>query len=147
MKESLINRLLQVMAMSYHIYYRAHAFHWNIVGSNFQQYHDFFGDVYESVFSPIDDIAENVRKLGAFPSANLNETLQLVDVEKSDASDEETMLRNLLAINQDMIELLREAIKVADEEDEPAISNFLQERLDAHQKLNWKLTALVTYTV
>ncbi|MFN9112909.1 MAG: ferritin-like domain-containing protein [Bacteroidota bacterium] len=46
-----------------------------------------------------------------------------------------------------MIELLREAIKVADEEDEPAISNFLQERLDAHQKLNWKLTALVTYTV
>jgi len=71
----------------------------------------------------------------------------LVNVEKSDASDEETMLRNLLAINQDMIELLREAIKVADEEDEPAISNFLQERLDAHQKLNWKLTALVTYTV
>lgn len=147
MKESIMNVLLQLMGLSYHLYYRAHAFHWNVMGSNFQQYHDFFGEVYEGVFGSIDDIAENARKLGAFPTPNFPTLLQYVQVDDTDASDATEQLANLKELNTTMIAQLRKAITVADEGDEPAISNFLQERLSYHQKLDWKLTALLAYTV
>jgi len=117
------------------------------MGSNFQQYHDFFGEVYEGVFGSIDDIAENARKLGAFPTPNLPTLLQYVQVDDTDASDATEQLANLKELNTTMIAQLRKAITVADEGDEPAISNFLQDRLSYHQKLDWKLTALLAYTV
>lgn len=142
-----MNVLLRVMSMSYHLYYRAHAFHWNVVGSDFHQYHEFFGEVYEAVFGSIDDIAENIRKLGGFPSPNLETILKYVSISDTDANEASEQLDVLKNMNSEMVDLLREAIRVADEGDEPAISNFLQERLSYHQKLDWKLTSILAYTV
>lgn len=147
MKPELIDVLLKLMGASYHLYYRAHAFHWNVLGSNFHQYHDFFGEVADAVYAPVDDIAENVRKLSGFPPANFPELLSLVPVSASTATDAMDQMSELQQLNAMMGEMFRQAIRVADDNDEPAISNFLQERLDYHQKLNWKLTSLLTYTV
>jgi starvation-inducible DNA-binding protein len=147
MKQELIAALNRMMAISYHMYYRAHAAHWNVVGSNFPQYHDFFGDIYEQVFEPIDDYAENIRKLGGFPPMNFVELLTMFDgvVGAFSSTDAMDMMANIKSINDTLITALREGITVADESDEPAISNFLQDRLSAHQKLDWKLTSTLLY--
>jgi starvation-inducible DNA-binding protein len=41
-------------ASSFSFYLKAHNFHWNVEGSDFKQYHDLFGDIYEEVFENYD---------------------------------------------------------------------------------------------
>ena len=55
------------------MYYKAHQFHWNVEGSDFTQYHEFFGDLYTDVYDSIDPIAENLRKLDEYAPVSLDE--------------------------------------------------------------------------
>ena len=50
----IISELRLILALSYHMYYKAHSSHWNIEGADFPQYHEFFGDIYEAVYDSID---------------------------------------------------------------------------------------------
>jgi DNA-binding ferritin-like protein len=49
------------------------------------------------------------------------------------------MMSELAADNDKFIMELRTGIAVADAADEPAVGNFLQDILDAHQKHGWML--------
>jgi DNA-binding ferritin-like protein len=53
------------------------------------------------------------------------------------------MLTQLKNDNDRFIIHLRAGIVLADQADEPAISNFLQEILDQHQKQAWFLSSLI----
>jgi hypothetical protein len=44
--------------------------------------------------------------------------------------------------NDRIIKIIRDAIKCAGACDEPAVQNFLQDRLDYHQKLSWMLRSI-----
>lgn len=140
----LVDKLTNVLACTFYLYYKAHAIHWNVIGPLFYQYHDFFGHVYENIHSSVDAIAEHVRALGAFAPANLN-TLSRYhtdSVEMRESDSIASMIMQFSTENQKLIALLREAIETADTSGEPAVSNFLQDRLDYHQKLQWMITAL-----
>ena len=47
--------------------HKTHQMHWNIVGSDFYQLHEFYGEIYEGVDAFIDPTAERLRALG-FPA-------------------------------------------------------------------------------
>jgi DNA-binding ferritin-like protein len=49
------------------------------------------------------------------------------------------MMSELAADNDKFIMELRAGIAIADAADEPAVGNFLQDILDAHQKHGWML--------
>ena len=49
------------------------------------------------------------------------------------------MLEELLANNEQMVELLNNTFQVATEENQQGIANFIAERIDAHQKHGWML--------
>jgi starvation-inducible DNA-binding protein len=49
------------------------------------------------------------------------------------------MLEELLANNNQMIELLNECFSVAEQENQQGIMDFLAGRIDAHQKHGWML--------
>ena len=48
---------------------KAQNFHWNVEGDNFPQYHEFFGNFYEEVYSAVDKIAEYIRTLDSIVNA------------------------------------------------------------------------------
>ena len=45
---------------------KAQNFHWNVEGDNFPQYHEYFGNFYEEVYSAVDKIAEYIRTLDSY---------------------------------------------------------------------------------
>jgi starvation-inducible DNA-binding protein len=141
-----IMKLNSLLALVYHMYFRAHAAHWNVTGPNFPQYHDFFGSIYETVFGEADDIAEEIRKLDSKPPMDLRSLLELAEVAQSEATDAIGYMEEIQALNDQIMDVLRETIRFADRDNEPATSNFLQDRLSAHQKIAWKLRSTLEYT-
>ena len=131
------------MATSFAFYLKAHNYHWNVEGSDFAQYHEFLGNLYEEVYGSVDTTAEKIRMLGAYTPGSFVRYSELSEIDDEiNVPIALQMLNKLKADNELVIGLLRDGIDIAEEAGEPAISNYLQERLDAHQKHAWMLTSL-----
>ena len=142
--EQLIQQLKVILGTNFALYFKSHSFHWNIEGSNFPQYHSFLGDFYDSVFDQTDDIAEHIRQLNAYAPTSLSRMLELSDLDEEDnIPDALGMMRQLYSDNERYIVHLRAGIAAADGANEPAVSNFLQDLLAAHQKKSWMLRSII----
>ena len=138
--ETLTQQLRVILATNFVLYFKGHTFHWNVEGPDFAQYHGFLGDFYDSVFDQTDDIAEHIRQLNAYAPTGLIRLLELSAIEETDSIPSGlAMLAQLKKDNDDYIVQLRAGIVVADQAGEPAVSNFLQDLLAAHQKHAWML--------
>jgi starvation-inducible DNA-binding protein len=142
--ETLIQQLKVILGTNFGLYFKSHSFHWNIEGSDFVQYHDFLGDFYESVFANTDTIAEKIRMLGSYAPTTLPRMLELSDIQDNDSIPSAMVMLNQLRDDNDrFIVHLRAGIVAADEANEPAVGNFLQDILDQHQKHRWMLNSIV----
>ena len=123
-------------------YFVAHGYHWNVEGQDFSQYHSLFEDIYTDIYSSIDPIAENLRKLGEYAPFTLGKFTDLRTVESKEVKPEpKLMAKALLKLNEEVLAQLVDTFKVANDANEQGIANFLAERIDMHQKWAWQLTA------
>ena len=142
--EQLIEQLKVILGTNFALYLKSHNYHWNIEGSNFPQYHDFLNTFYTEVFAQTDLIAEHIRYLDSYAPGSFSRFLELSAVdEATTVSDANTMFITLKDDNEKYIMQLRAGIVLAEQADEPAVSNFLQELLGAHQKKAWMLRSIV----
>jgi len=128
-----------ILADAFHMYFKAHSYHWNVEGSNFPQYHKFFGDIYEQLFDTIDPIAEEIRALGDYAPRSLDELKGSTSISTESAETPAAMLSSLLGDNNKIIAGLMNGYKVAEAAGEVGLSNFLQDKIDAHKKLGWMI--------
>lgn len=139
----LITTLRTLLAQTFFAYYKAHQSHWNIIGADFPQYHKFLGKVYEELFEAVDDIAEIIRSLGFKAPATLATLATMQPIDPATEDDAlPAMITQLKTTNDLIMVTLRQGISQATAE--PAVQNFLQDRLMAHQKLGWMLTAILS---
>ena len=139
----LITTLRTLLAQTLFAYYKAHQSHWNVTGADFPQYHEFLEDVYEALFEAIDPTAEIIRSLGFKAPATLATLATMQPVDPATEDDAlPAMIAQLKATNDLIITTLRQGISQATAE--PAVQNFLQDRLMYHQKLGWMLTAILS---
>ena len=138
--EQLIEQMKIILGTNFGLYFKAHTFHWNVEGPDFAQYHGFLGGFYDSVFDQTDPIAEHIRALGSYAPTTLARMMELSKVQDLVAIPSPLVMMSELAQDNDkyIIEL-RAGIALADAADEPAVGNFLQDILDAHQKHGWML--------
>lgn len=138
----LTDDLKTLLADSVTMYFAAHGFHWNVEGQDFSQYHSLFADIYEDVYSSIDPLAEDIRKLDDYAPFTLSKFIDLRTVESKDVKPEpKAMAKELLRINDALIESIAKAQASATKANEQGIMNFLAERDDMHKKWRWQLTA------
>ena len=142
--ETLISQLKTILGTNFALYIKAHGYHWNIEGSNFPQYHGFLDGFYNDVWAQTDDIAEKLRALNSYAPGSLARMLELADIsESTNIPDAISMMRDLATDNDRYILHLRAGIVAADGANEPAIGNFLQDLLGAHQKKGWMLRSII----
>ena len=142
--ETLIEQLKTILGTNFALYLKAHGYHWNIEGPNFPQNHDFLNGFYNDVFLQTDSIAEHLRALNSYAPGSLSRMLELADLqEATNIPDAIAMMRELAADNDRFIMHLRAGIVAADGANEPAVGNFLQDILDAHQKHGWMLRSII----
>jgi starvation-inducible DNA-binding protein len=125
------------------MYHRVHGFHWNVTGEDFPQWHEKFLEIYEDVYSSLDPLAENIRKVGAFAPFTLLELIELSTVadEVPSSYDALVLVADLLKTNAAMLVCLNKTFKAATAANQQGIANFIAERIDMHQKWNWQLSA------
>ena len=140
--EELVNKVKACLADSFTFALKAQSYHWNVVGLDFPQLHDFFGDLYGEVGGAVDALAEHVRQLDAFAPGSLARMKELSSINEDDlVPTSSKMIINLIEANDKIMETLTDAYKTAEEEEQFALSNFLQDRLTAHSKHRWMLKA------
>lgn len=122
--------------------FKAQGYHWNVEGINFHQLHDLFSDIYEEYESAIDPLAEWLRKLGFIAPSDLLSFYNNTNVSESVSStDALSMVMDLKESNYLMISKFENAVSEATTMKQHALANFFAERMDAHQKIDWQLTA------
>ena len=142
--EQLIEQLKVILGTNFALYLKSHGFHWNIEGANFPQYHDFLNGFYNEVWNQNDSIAEHIRQLDSYAPGSLERMLELADLEESqNIPIALAMMTELKRDNDRFIVHLRAGIVAAEQADEPAIGNFLQDLLCAHQKKAWMLRSII----
>jgi starvation-inducible DNA-binding protein len=141
--EILIEMMRKVLADAYAFQLKANNYHWNVEGSNFPQYHDFFGELYLEIFAAVDIIAEQIRALDAYAPGSFSRYLELTDIEDevSIPSGVE-MARRLLNDNTKLILTLTMAMKLAQEYGKEGLADFLAGRIDTHNKHGWMLRSI-----
>lgn len=142
--EELITAMKRSLSDSFAFYLKAQGYHWNVEGDDFQQYHDFFGNLYEEVYSSIDGLAEQIRTLNAYPQGSLASMRTYSAIEdEMQVPVASVMLSNLHRDNKKVIESLTEAYKMCERFSEFGVSNFLQDRITAHKKHEWMLRSFL----
>ena len=143
MAKDLPTTLAVAMANATIMYHRVHGFHWNVVGTDFPQYHAKFEEIYTDVYESLDPMAENLRKLGVFAPFRLADFVSLATVsdEPIASYDNKTLVSSLLATNTKVLESLNDAFALASSSNQQGIANFLADRIDHHQKWAWQLSA------
>jgi len=140
----LIDQLKHVHANAFTYYLKAHFYHWNIEGANFPQYHEFLQNLYQEVFESVDTIAELIRTLDSYAPGTLGRFKELTSIQESDdIPDAMTMLSNLQSENNIMRASLMTAYNTANDTGEIGIANFLQDRIQAHEKHGWMLRSIL----
>jgi len=138
--EQLLDALKRSFANTHAFYIKSHGFHWNVVGNDFPQYHAFFEVIYSEVYDSVDTFAEHIRACGGYAPASYTELSSLTaiqDVLSPPPAME--MIQILYSDNQIVLDSLRTAYEAAENAGEIGLSNFLQDRYDAHTKHAWQL--------
>lgn len=139
---ALTDELAELQADVTVLYFKAHGYHWNVEGEDFGQYHELFETIYEDIYSSIDPIAENIRKLGEYAPFKLDTLIKLTSLSNSKVdTNPKAMAKDLLKSNEQVVGKLKSVFDTANEANEQGIANFIAERIDLHQKWSWQLKA------
>ena len=119
-------------------------FHWNVEGSNFPQYHDFFNTLYEDVNATIDPIAEYVRVLGAYTPGSLTRYAELSMIQDQiKIPRAQLMFTESLQDCETMCELVVAMFDEATNERQQGIANYMAELQDLYAKRAWMIRSIL----
>lgn len=138
--EQLSISLKITLANTFVMYFKAQSHHWNVVGMNFSQLHDFFGDLYNDLFEAVDSIAEEIRALNSDAPRSLSELYQYKTTNEGNVSiTAEQMLEDLSITNDAVIESLNKSMELAEAANEQGLMDFIAGRIDTHKKHGWMI--------
>ena len=134
-----------LLATSYAFVIKAQNFHWNVEGSDFAQYHNFFQGIYDEVYgNAIDQTAEYIRTLDVYAPGSFERFSELsVIVGQTKIPRAMLMIRELLDDNDAIQSILTLSFQSATAEKNEGIANFIAERMDAHAKHGWMLRSFL----
>ena len=140
--EKLIQYSKIAFASEFSFYLKAHNFHWNVEGSDFLEYHDLFGKIYEEVYGSIDGFAERIRSIGSYVPGSYDRFNMLTKIEdETNILSKDDMVKALLLDNEKMLKIFKMCFDESEAQGEHGFSDFFASRMDAHRKHGWMLRA------
>jgi starvation-inducible DNA-binding protein len=137
-----------VLADKFFMYFKAHSYHWNVEGMFFSQFHDFFGNIYQDVYSSIDTAAEQLRALDEYAPISIEEihTYKTIQEDDDKPVNVSAMLQNLQTANTKVIDSLNKLFELADAQNEQGLADWAAGRLDSHKKHAWMIRSSLKKT-
>ena len=105
MRRGVVELLSTLLADEYVLYTKTRNYHWNVVGTQFNDLHKFFEAQYEALDEVIDEVAERARSLGGHALGTLAEFTERTRLKEEPQKTPEAkqMLANLLADHETLI--------------------------------------------
>jgi len=139
---SVVKDLQIFLANTYLLTIKTQNFHWNVKGPRFHFLHTMFEEQYNSLIAAVDDIAEQIRQLHHQSPGSMQEFLQLTSLKESPGNlKEDEMLEILYHDHEEMITLLKEWIKRAEEHGEEGVADLMVDQLRFHDKTSWMINS------
>lgn len=140
-RKAIIEGLTGVLADTFVLYYKTHAYHFNVEGEDFREYHLMFEDQYNELWKAVDEIAERVRTLDAYAPVSLKSLLGQASLKESGQNirDARQMAKDLADDHEEISQSLAKIINLADDANDLATADLLTQRLGSHEKTAWML--------
>jgi starvation-inducible DNA-binding protein len=136
-----LNRLL---ADTYVLYLKTHAFHWNVEGPMFQTLHLMFEGQYNELWTATDLIAERIRALGVKVEATWDDFVKQASIKETRGAPEALdMVRELTKGHEATARTARSVFAEAEEGGDESTVDLLTQRLQIHEKTAWMLRSML----
>lgn len=153
--DEIVATLKRLLADTYLLYIQTQGAHWNVVGSDFPQLHTLFQTQYTELTAAVDLLAEHIRTYGAVAPASAAEFVELASFEElrfdtsswsgsGRALDGNSLISALINQHQATIAVATHLGEITS----GAIhtQNLAADRIEAHEKAVWMLTATLNRT-
>ncbi len=140
---ALAGALTDVLADTYRLVFKTHAYHWNVEGTLFFSVHNLTEGQYEEMFAAADVLAERIRALGEVAPFRLADILAasvISDPEQMPNAGE--MCRDLASDHERVAHRLHALIRMAGDNNDPVTEDLATSRSAFHEKAAWMLRAL-----
>jgi len=140
-RKAIADGLSKVLADTYMLCQKTHAYHWNVTGPLFSSLHALFMTQYTELHDAADLIAERIRALGHFAPGSYAKYAKLTAI-KDDADDAPPaldMVKALVEGNETLARTAREAFTSAEKGGDQPTMDLLTQRMEASEKAAWML--------
>ena len=138
--DAIVQSLQKQVANAFILYLNYKHYHWQTFGPLFRDLHKLFDEFAEEVYETIDVMAERVRMIGQNPVSRIEEFQKTATIKSAaDNSDMREMVKEADANVIQVIKEMREAIKTADDNDDPGTADVLTRFVQIHEKHEWWL--------
>lgn len=132
--------LQRQVANAFIVYLNYKHYHWQTFGPSFRDLHRLFDEFAAEVYGTIDEMAERIRMIGQDPVSRIEEIQDTATI--ASAKKSSTMRQMIEEADQNamvIIKEMREAIKTADEADDPGTADVLTRFVQIYEKQEWWL--------
>ncbi len=141
-RETMAEAVGKLLSDTYALYFKTHAYHWNVTGPRFHDLHTMFELQYNELWTATDAIAERIRALGVMAPISYTQMAENASISFDDTTpDANTMVANLVAGHEQVVRSARAALKLAEEHSDEATSDLVAPRITEHEKTAWMLRA------
>lgn len=137
--------LANVLADTYRLVFKTHAYHWNVEGPLFYAVHTLTEAQYEEMFAAADELAERIRALGHLAPmtfAEITEKSKLGD--RSGVPTAGVMIADLAADHETIAHRLHALAQLAGKNKDIVTEDMATARSAFHEKAAWMLRSLAT---
>lgn len=126
------------------LYAKLRNYHWNVTGPHFVTLHELFEEQYGKIEGIADELAERARSLGGRAIGTMKEFLEHSQLKEQPGEHPAAldMCKRLLADHETVIQRLRKAITVCEEQHDDGTADMLIGFMQDHTKMAWMLRSL-----
>lgn len=136
-----LNELLANYAL---FYQNTRGYHWNIKGEKFFELHLKFEELYTSLQSKIDEVAERIQTLGYTPNHNYSDYLKIAEInESSQVSDGFKAVEDIVSSYKKIIAMQRTIIKDTEESADEGTHTLLSDFIQEQEKVVWMYSSFL----
>lgn len=142
--DPVVRHLQRQVANAFLLYANYKRYHWQTYGPLFRDLHRLFDELADEVQGTLDDLAERLRMIGQDPIATPAEVMESASVKPAPLGQSmREMVETADAHAVTVIREMREAIRVADEAEDPGTADVLTRFVQIHEKHEWWLRDLL----
>ena len=144
MTKDLIKQTNNYLANIGVMYIKLHNLHWNVVGLNFKEVHEYLETLYDYFATTLDEVAEFIKMEEGYPYASMADYLENATIQEIDSMDIKSI--DVLTVLLEDIKTLKAQANVirtyTDKVDKFQLGNMLEDHIAQYDKILWFVSSM-----